>query len=155
MGISSSNSPGPGSIESNDHLLQPYQSQPHHPDSKQASRETEHTPTVHGIDLTPLTQCTHYHSPLDIIAIQHYCCRKFYACIKCHDECENPSSISSSHGPSRIWPKEMRGEKAVLCGKCKRRLGIDEYMGSGSRCTGCGEGFNPGCKAHWGLYFEV
>jgi uncharacterized CHY-type Zn-finger protein len=28
-------------------------------------------------------------------------------------------------------------------------------MNSGSRCTQCGEGFNPGCKNHWDLYFEV
>lgn len=34
-------------------------------------------------------------------------------------------------------------------------LSVDEYMGSGSACTGCGSGFNPGCKGHWALYFDI
>ncbi|PVI01441.1 CHY zinc finger family protein [Periconia macrospinosa] len=104
-------------------------------------------PSVHGLALTPLTQCQHYHSPLDIIAIQHFCCRKFYACISCHNALETHTSD--------VWPREKREEKAVLCGKCGHVLGIEEYMNSGSRCTECREGFNPGCKGHWGLYFEV
>jgi uncharacterized CHY-type Zn-finger protein len=28
-------------------------------------------------------------------------------------------------------------------------------MKSGSKCTACGSAFNPGCKNHWGMYFEV
>lgn len=105
------------------------------------------TPTVHGLSVTPLTQCAHWHSSLDIIAIQHFCCRKFYACISCHDACE-------SHA-SGAWPLYQRSEKAVLCGQCKYMLRIEEYMASGSTCTNCGSGFNPGCKGHWAMYFEI
>ncbi|RMZ71399.1 Helper of Tim 13 [Pyrenophora seminiperda CCB06] len=105
------------------------------------------TPVVHGLLVTPLTQCTHWHSPLDIIAIKHFCCHKYYACITCHNACE-------THSPS-VWPRTLRDEMAVLCGQCKHVLSIDEYMKSGSKCTECGSGFNPGCKNHWNLYFEV
>lgn len=105
------------------------------------------SPVVHGLSVTPLTQCTHWHSPLDIIAIKHFCCNKFYACITCHN-------ASEAHNPS-IWPRTLREEMAVLCGQCKHVLTIDEYMKSGSKCTACGSGFNPGCKNHWDLYFEI
>ncbi|KAI8931901.1 hypothetical protein NX059_010805 [Plenodomus lindquistii] len=105
------------------------------------------TPEAYGVSVTPTTQCAHWHSPLDIIAIKHFCCNKFYACISCHDELEDHKS--------GVWPLTKRDEKAVLCGQCKHVLSITEYMGSGSQCTQCGSGFNPGCKGHWGMYFEL
>ncbi|CAI6340938.1 unnamed protein product [Periconia digitata] len=108
---------------------------------------SRHRPSVSGLSLTPSTQCQHYHSPLDIIAIQHFCCRKFYACAKCHETLE-------THHPE-VWPRDQREAKAVLCGKCGRVLGVNEYMACGSQCPGCGEGFNPACKGHWSLYFEM
>ena len=43
-------------------------------------------PLVHGTAVTARTQCAHYHSERDIIAIQMHCCRQFYACIECHRE---------------------------------------------------------------------
>jgi uncharacterized CHY-type Zn-finger protein len=105
------------------------------------------TPTVYGVSVSPLTQCMHWHSPLDIIAIKHFCCDKFYACISCHDACE-------AH-KSDVWPRDRRNERAVLCGNCKYVLTVEGYIKSGSKCTACGSAFNPGCKNHWGLYFEV
>ncbi|RYN29245.1 hypothetical protein AA0112_g7349 [Alternaria arborescens] len=108
---------------------------------------TQEAPIVHGISVTPLTQCTHWHSPLDIIAIKHFCCQKFYACISCHDACESHKSF--------VWPLARRDESAVLCGQCKHILTISEYMESGSKCTRCASAFNPGCKNHWALYFEL
>jgi uncharacterized CHY-type Zn-finger protein len=102
---------------------------------------------VHGLSLTLSTQCAHWNSALDIIAIKHACCSKFYACISCHNELE-------SHEPA-VWPIAQRDERAVLCGQCKYVLTVDEYLHSGSRCTSCGAGFNPGCKGHWGMYFEM
>lgn len=104
-------------------------------------------PTVHGLSVSPLTQCTHYSSPLDIIAIKHACCNKFYACISCHNALE-------SHKPD-VWPRNKREEKTVLCGACKHALSVMEYLESGSQCSKCGSGFNPRCKRHWGMYFEV
>ncbi|ELU77989.1 CHY zinc finger [Streptococcus pneumoniae PNI0076] len=35
------------------------------------------------------TRCIHYHSKLDIIALQCYDCKKYYACYRCHDSLEN------------------------------------------------------------------
>jgi len=111
------------------------------------SSETQDSPTVHGFSVTPLTQCSHWHSPLDIIAIKHFCCQKFYACISCHDACE-------SH-KSGVWPFEQRDDGAVLCGQCKHVLTVTEYMECGSKCTQCGSAFNPGCKNHWEMYFAL
>jgi len=104
------------------------------------------TPHVNGVDITSSTQCAHYNSPLDIIAIKHKCCGKFYGCITCHSELEEH--------PAQVWGKEERSEKAVMCGSCKHVLTIEEYLGCGNRCTSCGGGFNPGCKDHYDLYFE-
>lgn len=111
------------------------------------SNPDEQTPAVHGLSVTSQTQCSHWHSPLDIIAIKHACCNKFYACISCHDALEE-------HRPE-VWGREKRDEKAVLCGNCKGLLSVKEYLECNSRCTRCGAGFNPGCKNHWALYFEV
>jgi uncharacterized CHY-type Zn-finger protein len=104
-------------------------------------------PAVHGLAVTSQTQCAHWHSPLDIIAIKHFCCNRFYACISCHDECEDHRS--------GVWPRDQRYEYAVLCGSCKHILTVNEYMKCGSKCSACGSAFNPGCKNHWGLYFEL
>ncbi|KAF2706037.1 hypothetical protein K504DRAFT_460132 [Pleomassaria siparia CBS 279.74] len=112
-------------------------------------------PTIHGIDLTPLTQCTHWNSPLDIIAIRHACCRKFYACISCHN------TLETGHNPS-VWSRKDWDDKAVFCGNCKMMWSIRGYVEGGGggkdgkpKCGGCGAGWNPGCKNHWGLYFDM
>ncbi|PSN66541.1 zinc finger CHY domain-containing protein [Corynespora cassiicola Philippines] len=105
-------------------------------------------PIVHGISVTLLSQCAHWHSPLDIIAIKHPCCQKFFACIACHN------AIETAHS-AKVWKRDQRDEKAVLCGKCGHVLSVAEYLACGSQCTECGAEFNPGCKGHWGMYFEV
>ena len=112
-----------------------------------AAEQSNSKPKVQGLSLTPLTQCLHWSSPRDIIAIRHACCGKFYACISCHDALEKHKSS--------VWSISQRDERAVLCGSCKHQLTVDEYLNCGSVCTKCGAGFNPGCKGHWGLYFEM
>ncbi|KAG8161987.1 hypothetical protein KVR01_007752 [Diaporthe batatas] len=104
-------------------------------------------PFVHGVQVSPTTQCAHWHSDLDIIAIKHKCCGQFYACISCHE-------ALAGHTP-QVWARQERHERAVLCGSCSRQLSVDEYLSSGSRCPGCGSAFNPGCARHYELYFEV
>ena len=81
---------------------EPPASRPQHTNTSEAK---DNVPIVHGINVTPLTQCTHWHSPLDIIAIKHFCCQKFYACVSCHDELESHTSSP--------WPRERwkRGER--------------------------------------------
>ncbi|KAF1957990.1 zf-CHY-domain-containing protein [Byssothecium circinans] len=118
-------------------------------DSPSASDPSPNTPTVYGLSVNTFSQCAHWSSPLDIVTIKHACCRKFYACISCHNALETHTG--------RVWPRNEREEKAVLCGQCKHLLSIDEYMNSGSRCTNmdCKGAFNPGCRNHWAFYFEL
>lgn len=117
----------------------------HH--AKRAHSPVSAGPKVHGIDITRFTQCAHWHSELDIIAIKHRCCEKYYGCISCHE-------ALAGHEPD-VWPRaEWATTRAVLCGRCRRELTIEEYLGSGSVCPGCKAGFNPGCAKHYELYFE-
>lgn len=104
-------------------------------------------PIVHGIDVSPTTQCAHWHSDLDIIAIKHKCCGQYYACISCHE-------ALVSHSPE-VWPRDERNAKAVLCGSCRRELSVDKYLSCGNKCPGCASNFNPGCAKHYELYFEM
>jgi uncharacterized CHY-type Zn-finger protein len=92
------------------------------------------------------TRCTHYHSDLDIIAIKFYCCDTYFPCFQCH--------VESGCGNPRVWPKKEFSEKAVLCGKCKNELTVNQYKDSGYVCPICQAKFNPGCGLHWELYFE-
>jgi len=124
------------------------------PVSPQKEFPTLPPPTIHGLSLTPLTQCAHWHSPLDIIAIKHACCRKFYACVSCHN-------VLEEHHQPQVWKKEDWDEKAVICGQCKTVWSVQEYLeakiGTDGKpqCGSCGAKWNPGCKKHWGLYFDV
>lgn len=108
-------------------------------------------PAVHGLAVTPLTQCAHWHSARDVIAIKHKCCGTYYACISCH-------AALANHAPA-VWPlREQRGPaRAVLCGRCGREWTVEEYLGCGNVCPGeaCGAAFNPGCAGHYELYFEM
>ncbi|MBO2011754.1 CHY zinc finger protein [Hymenobacter negativus] len=103
-------------------------------------------PTVHGTDVNERTQCAHYHSERDLIAIQHKCCREFYACIKCHNE-------AASHSP-QVWPKAEFQTEAIYCGNCHHTLSIASYLSCNSICPYCQAAFNPGCANHYHFYFE-
>ncbi|ROV91031.1 hypothetical protein VSDG_07677 [Cytospora chrysosperma] len=104
-------------------------------------------PPVHGLDVSSLTQCAHWNSERDIIAIKHKCCDQYYACISCHD--------ALAHHPPQVWPQHERHTKAVLCGSCRAELTIEEYLSCGNMCPRCGVAFNPGCSKHYDLYFEM
>ncbi|KUI61477.1 Helper of Tim protein 13 [Cytospora mali] len=104
-------------------------------------------PAVHGLDVTPLTQCTHWNSERDVIAIKHKCCGQYYACISCHN--------ALAQHPPDVWPQHERHSKAILCGKCRAELTIEQYMSCGNICPSCGAAFNPGCSLHYDLYFEM
>ncbi|WP_347552021.1 CHY zinc finger protein [Pseudalkalibacillus hwajinpoensis] len=93
------------------------------------------------------TRCVHYHSDQDIIAIKFYCCDTYYPCITCHQE-------ASTHSV-QVWPSNRFDEKAILCGKCKMELTINEYLSLQSACPNCSATFNKGCKLHHHFYFDV
>ncbi|CAG9620497.1 CHY zinc finger protein [Sutcliffiella rhizosphaerae] len=92
------------------------------------------------------TRCTHYHSEKDIIAIKFYCCKEYYPCYQCHLE-------HAKHSID-VWPKSEFHQKAILCGKCKKELTINEYRESNANCPSCLSNFNPRCQLHSHLYFE-
>jgi uncharacterized CHY-type Zn-finger protein len=92
------------------------------------------------------TQCAHYHSERDIIAIKFKCCEAFYACIDCHRE-------TADHAPV-VWPKSEFDAQAIYCGSCKSTFSIASYLGCDNTCPACQAAFNPGCANHYHLYFE-
>ena len=93
------------------------------------------------------TRCTHYHSPLDIIAIKFKCCNSYYPCYQCHEQ-------EAGH-PSQVWKKEDFETKAIICGACKTEMSINTYKSSDYQCPYCSEKFNPKCSLHDHLYFEM
>ena len=102
--------------------------------------------TVHGTGVNERTQCTHWHSERDIIAIKFKCCDEFYACFDCHHE-------TADHAPV-VWPKAEFNEPAILCGNCQSTLSISSYLSCHNACPHCQAAFNPGCATHYHLYFE-
>jgi len=104
-------------------------------------------PEVRGVNLDPQTRCEHYHGPTDIIAIKMKCCGVYYACKDCHE-------ALAGHR-IEVWPEREWGQHVVLCGACGVELTIRQYMKSDSRCPDCRAPFNPGCRNHYHIYFEI
>ena len=104
-------------------------------------------PEVRGIGLDANTRCRHYHSAIDVIAMKMKCCETYYACIECH-------AALAGH-PAAVWPESEWERNAVLCGGCGGEMTIRQYLQSGNRCSACGAAFNPGCRNHYHLYFEM
>lgn len=103
-------------------------------------------PLIWGVDLGRYgeSRCSHWHSELDVLAIQAPCCQKFYACASCHDACEDHSL--------EPWPSSTSVEhNALLCGVCRHSYSIRAYINGPEppRCQACGVDMNPGCKLHW------
>ncbi|MBD2769948.1 hypothetical protein IC235_18825 [Hymenobacter sp. BT664] len=103
--------------------------------------------TCYGTGVNARTQCAHYHSERDIIAIKFKCCDTFYACIQCHNE-------AVAHAPV-VWSKTERQTEAILCGNCHSTLRIADYFAADNACPVCQAAFNPGCANHYPLYFEM
>ena len=100
---------------------------------------------IYGTSVNKRTQCAHYHSERDIIAIRFKCCDAFYACIQCHNE-------AADHAPV-VWPKAEFAAEAIYCGNCHSTLAIADYLGCSNTCPVCQAAFNPGCANHYHLYF--
>ncbi|MCS3662773.1 putative CHY-type Zn-finger protein [Salinibacter ruber] len=102
---------------------------------------------VRGVDVGPETRCAHYHGPRDVIAIRFACCDVFYPCHRCHEE-------TATHPPER-WPRDQFDASAVLCGRCRTVLTIEQYLDADHTCPACGAAFNPNCARHHDRYFCV
>src|SRR5271165_2367176 len=92
---------------------------------------------VRGLDLGRRTQCCHYESKLDIVALKFACCEEYFSCFSCHE--------ALADHPAQRWPESTFDTNAVLCGACGSELTIREYMTCEFACPECGAGFNPGC----------
>ena len=108
---------------------------------------TVHGEKVTGVRVDAETRCAHYHTDLDIIAIKFKCCKRWFPCLECHTE-------AAGHAAD-VWPVNERDTEAILCGNCGHQLTINEYFASGSSCSACNAQFNPDCKNHYHLYFEL
>lgn len=102
---------------------------------------------VRGLGVDAVTRCVHYDDDWDVIAIEFACCRAFYPCHACH-------AAVADHEPT-LWPTSSFDERAVLCGVCGHHLSIRAYLDGNDSCPECGHAFNPGCKTHAHLYFDV
>ena len=102
---------------------------------------------VKGVEVNHFTQCRHYNSPLDIIAIKFKCCNEYYACIKCNDEIAGHAVVK--------WNKDEFDTNAVMCGICRNEMKINAYLESGYKCPYCGALFNPNCSDHNKYYLEI
>jgi uncharacterized CHY-type Zn-finger protein len=94
------------------------------------------------------SRCQHYHSKLDVLALESSCCNKFYACVKCHDELEDHTLIP--------WHADTSlNRHALMCGVCEKTFSILSYTTKSSQCCPyCCAAFNPNCKKHWHMYFS-
>ncbi|CBT76921.1 MULTISPECIES: CHY zinc finger protein [Glutamicibacter] len=105
-----------------------------------------HPAALRGVRMDGQTRCAHYHSLFDVIALKHDCCATFYPCHLCHAELADHQA--------EPWPADRFDEPAVLCGVCSTQLSPAEYLETSS-CPNCQALFNPGCKLHLDLYFEM
>jgi uncharacterized CHY-type Zn-finger protein len=101
---------------------------------------------IYGRLVDRQTRCIHYHSALDVIAIQFKCCQRYYACYECHRESESHEAIR--------WATTDLKQHALFCGTCHNTLTIADYFGCDFTCTSCGAAFNPGCAIHRDRYFN-
>lgn len=81
------------------------------------------------------------------MAIKMRCCGVYYACKDCH-------AALADH-QIEAWPQSEWDQRAILCGACGAELTIHQYMESESRCQACHAQFNPKCRNHYHLYFQV
>ena len=80
-------------------------------------------PAIEGLELTKHggSRCAHWHSELDVLALQAPCCGKFYACASCHDACEDHAL--------EPWPADTPvSQPALMCGVCRHRYSIETYI---------------------------
>ncbi|SCV02318.1 LANO_0F16710g1_1 [Lachancea nothofagi CBS 11611] len=106
-----------------------------------------------GLLIDNQTRCVHWNSELDIVCFKFKCCQKFYSCHSCHDSLE-------THTTKRYSLTKDQKEPVVLCGACRNIMTFDQYQsklacGSHLQCPSCRAPFNPNCKLHYSIYFDI
>nr|WP_081214804.1 CHY zinc finger protein [Streptococcus oralis] len=100
---------------------------------------------IYGLLVDDESRCVHYHSEKDIVSLQCYECKKYYACYQCHNALENHNFAP--------YPLSLTEDRPILCGKCKKILTFQEYQKQ-TACPYCKTFFNSGCKEHHSYYFK-
>lgn len=100
-----------------------------------------------GVEVGPRSECRHWNSDRDIVAIKFPCCDRYFSCYDCH-------TALADH-EARPRSRERFGERCILCGACGHELTAEEYLACGHACPRCQAGFNPGCANHYSLYFAL
>lgn len=100
---------------------------------------------IYGLLVDDESRCIHYHSEKDVIALQCYACKHYYACYQCHNALED--HVFSP------YPLALTQDRPILCGVCKRLLTYATYKDV-TACPSCQSPFNPGCKQHHSYYFK-
>lgn len=98
---------------------------------------------IFGLGLDAQGRCTHWKSPVDIVANKCAHCGKFYACFRCHDELET----------HQFRPVAATQPDTVLCGCCGQTFAYHEYQQLAA-CSNCQHHFNPRCALHAGIYCD-
>lgn len=109
--------------------------------------KTMQTPATDGVAIDDETRCAHYHGPSDVLAIRLACCNVYYACRECHD--------ALADHPPETWARDQFDVRALLCGRCRQTFPITEYLAEPDQCPRCSGHFNPNCRLHHHLYFQV
>ncbi|WP_414049110.1 CHY zinc finger protein [Macrococcus animalis] len=101
---------------------------------------------IEGVAVDEQGRCEHYHSPVDVVCYQFPENDTYYPCHLCYEAIHQsaPQAKYSIHSDL----------KAVLCGVCQTEIAINAYVQS-NQCPNCTHPFNPGCKNHFHLYFEI
>src|SRR5215831_18222803 len=71
--------------------------------------------TVRGISVTEQTQCVHYQSEVDVVAVRFKCFDAFYACIRCHEELADPRRCLGA----RASVRQMQSTAAAAAVRCR------------------------------------
>lgn len=105
------------------------------------------TVALRGRPIDAASRCVHWQGPSDVVAFRFACCDGWWPCHACHEEMAGHGAIP--------WPVGHFSERSVLCGACGQAMTVPDYTSSGSRCPSCRAEFNPRCRPHWPLYFEM
>ena len=98
-----------------------------------------------GLLVDDESRCVHYHSDKDIVALQCYDCKKYYACYRCHNTLETHTFCP--------YPLNLKEDRLILCGSCGNTLTYVEYTEKGTSPF-CNAAFNPACQNHYPIYFR-
>lgn len=145
----------------------------------------EQTPQVFGRTVDEQTRCVHYSKPTDVIALKFKCCGDFYPCYQCHDESTDHPIEGWTDDETHVLAVLCGVCRTLLSiedylalsgqGVCSVAAVVDDDAMASVKtsspasttaagdfatdtpfaCPNCRAPFNPGCKRHYGIYFNL